>query len=179
MKILLLSDTHGQLDETRNVIGAYRNMDAYIHLGDVGFELKELHQFDVVRGNHDHMDSLPYKMIKMFGKHRVACLHGNLFDNEVLVHMMDKAFDDKEDIMEACMNMLYDLLSNYAKTLDCDVLLFGHTHHQVCTEVHGVTLINPDSLCFGSPHSGYAIVDIQDEKIDVKFHESKGMQMDS
>ena len=42
MKYLLISDTHGQLEKTRNLILQYPLMDGYFHMGDVGFALSYL-----------------------------------------------------------------------------------------------------------------------------------------
>ncbi|WP_230327012.1 hypothetical protein [Longicatena caecimuris] len=44
MKYLLISDTHGQLEKTRNLILQYPLMDGYFHMGDVGFALSYLEQ---------------------------------------------------------------------------------------------------------------------------------------
>ncbi|MEG1733176.1 MAG: metallophosphoesterase family protein [Longicatena sp.] len=169
MKILLLSDTHGALDKTKEVLAKYQIMDAYIHLGDVGFDVKELCDFLVVCGNHDHIKDVPYEYITTFEKRKVLCLHGNLFDQETLHEVFTNTHEEIDDLMELCMNTLYGKLANYAKEKGCDCVFFGHTHHQCFVEKEGITLINPGSLYLGTPRNGYAIVEIVGNKINVCF----------
>lgn len=175
MRMLLLSDTHGQVNETRELLQQYPTMDAYIHLGDIGFELKELYHFDIVSGNHDRFHTLPNEIIKAFDARHVLCIHGNLFDEETIQEVLAMQDIEEENIMEICMQTLYQKLASYACSKGCNTIFFGHTHHQVCVEVDGIVLVNPGSLCFGTPHSGYAIVEIEGANIQVAFHEVKGI----
>lgn len=175
MKILLLSDTHGELEETKQVINRYPKMEYYIHLGDIGFPLKELYRFQVVAGNHDHELTLPYERILEIEQRRVLCIHGNLFDDETVKEVLAMHSIDTEQIMEICMTTLYHKLCAYAKEKGCDTLFFGHTHHQVDIEIEGVRLINPGSVCLGTPHSGYAVIEILGKELHCVFHETKGI----
>ena len=72
MKYLLISDTHGQLEKTRNLILQYPLMDGYFHMGDVGFALSYLEQFHIVRGNHDRHTSLPMELRFTLGERNVC-----------------------------------------------------------------------------------------------------------
>lgn len=84
MKILILSDTHGELDATREVIHEHSDADLMIDLGDIGFDLKELDGFVIVKGNHDKATKLPReKVIEVMG-HRILCTHGDMFEAETI-----------------------------------------------------------------------------------------------
>lgn len=175
MKILLISDTHGELNETRKLLKQHSDMDYYIHLGDVGFSLQELSHFHIVCGNHDRNMPLPKEQVLAIEDRRVLCLHGNIFDEETLQEVLAMTSVDNDDIMDICMNTLYHKLAKYAKRKGCNTLFFGHTHHQCMVEMDGVTLINPGSVCFGTPHSGYAIVEVKGKEIDAVFYTTRGI----
>ena len=175
MNILLLSDTHGELEETLDIIRQYPKMDYYLHLGDIGFPLQELHKFLMVKGNHDRDCMLPYERYMQIEKRHILYIHGNLFDEETMQEVLAMPSIDREDIMAVCMHTLYKKLAAYALQKGCDTLFFGHTHHQVDIEVDGVRLINPGSVCFGTPHSGYAVIEILGSTLHCTFHESKGI----
>ena len=176
MKILLLSDTHGLQDETEQVIQQQKDMDMYLHLGDIGFDLKVLHAFDIVSGNHDRFASIPKELIKTIEGRHVLCMHGNLFDDETMEEVLAMHAIDEEDIMDICMRTLHHKLAVYAKSKGCDTVFFGHTHHQVAQCVDGVWLVNPGSLCFGTPQSGYAVVEIKGSDIQATFYKSMGIE---
>lgn len=167
---LLLSDTHGQLDITKKIIAAYPHMDYYLHLGDVGFALQELSKFIVVKGNHDQKTELPMLRILEIEGHRILCTHGFLFDEETIQEVMSHDYPDGEDMMNACMNILHQKLLQYTLEHHCDILLFGHTHHQCNVNLNGIALINPGSVSFGTPRSGFATMQIAQDKISVEFH---------
>ena len=70
--------------------------------------------------------------------------------------------------MDQCMNVLYKRLASYAKQQGCDTLFFGHTHHQCFMEMDDVVLINPGSVFWGTPQSGYALVEVHGRDIQVE-----------
>ena len=115
-------------------------MDAYIHLGDIGFDLHYLDKFWIVRGNHDNTSALPMERFLHLENRQILCAHGNLFDKETVDEVLAMHSIDSEDIMDICMNTLYGQLTAYAKRKGCDTFFFGHTHHQVDVEVEGCLL---------------------------------------
>lgn len=173
MKILLISDTHGNLEDTHAILARYPDMDAYIHLGDIGFSCKELSKFQIVKGNHDTDTKLLNKHKFHFERRHIICIHGNIFDDETMQEVMNMHDVSSDKLMELCMYTLYKKLAAYAKRKGCDTMFFGHTHHQCMEEIDGVVLINPGSVNFGTPYSGFAVVDIHEKEIDVVFHKTK------
>lgn len=48
MKILVVSDTHGEIDNLRKVLTKHPNMDLYLHAGDSELSPEELFPFITV-----------------------------------------------------------------------------------------------------------------------------------
>lgn len=173
MKILLLSDIHGEYQEAMAVIQAHPLMDEYIALGDIGFDYHKLRHFLVVKGNHDHEKELPKEKIINIEDRKVLCIHGDRFEAETVEEVMALETIPGEDLMKKCMTCLYRHIAAYAKQKGCDTVFFGHTHLQTQEEVDGVVLINPGSLLFGMDghNKSYAVVEIIKKMIKVTFHE--------
>lgn len=76
MKILLMSDTHGEQKRCEQVIRACPGLDLYIHLGDIGFSPLHLRGFKIVRGNHDPSSYLlPEQKIIAAAGMRILLIH--------------------------------------------------------------------------------------------------------
>ena len=54
MKILLVSDSHGDESILKELVKAYPKMDYYLHAGDSGLDRDTLYPFESVRGNTDY-----------------------------------------------------------------------------------------------------------------------------
>ena len=54
MKILLVSDSHGDERILKELVTHYPNMDYYLHAGDSGLDRDTLYPFESVRGNTDY-----------------------------------------------------------------------------------------------------------------------------
>lgn len=167
MKFLLLSDTHGEREQTMKVIEQYPDMDYYFHMGDLGIAKQLLPQFIFVKGNHD-FDDTPKQALYTLEQHQILILHGDHFDALAMKQFMDRSVTDFS--WDDCLAVIYQSIATYAKEKGCDVVFFGHTHTAVDTCIEGIRLINPGSLCFshdGRPPS-YALVDMN--KQDMKVH---------
>ena len=169
MRYLLLSDTHGELNKTKEIIQQHPNMDGYFHLGDIGFSLLYLGKFHIVKGNHDTNKRVPSELIMKLGNRHVLCMQGNQFDDEIVKEVMEIWNSDSIDLSFECEQRMYDKITNYAKSKNCDTVFFGHSHQQCFLSHEGVTLINPGSVGFGINGSSYAIVTINDKDIDVEM----------
>lgn len=168
-KILILSDTHGDIETTKRIMRMHQDVDMRIHLGDVGFAFDELDNCYVVKGNHDHMAELPNERIFQIEDRKLLCVHGNLYDDEIVHEVLAMKHLPSDKAMKRCMQLLYTKLKNHAKEMHCDIVLFGHTHQQFCEESDDVLLINPGSICFGIPCNGYALVYIHRDEVKVKL----------
>ena len=54
MKILVVSDSHGDEKLLKELVSTYPHMDYYIHAGDSGLDRDTLYPFESVRGNTDY-----------------------------------------------------------------------------------------------------------------------------
>ena len=85
----------------------------------------------VVKGNHDKALKLPIERIVEVENHRILCVHGDIFEADVMEEVFSLMIDEKEDIMQVCMDVLYHHIADYAKKKQCDIVFFGHTHIRV------------------------------------------------
>lgn len=142
MRILVVSDTHGDFQTFNRVVLSQPKAEVIFHLGD-GEEQAESIKLAYpdkmmvnVRGNCDWGSSLPVtQTITLEGKTMFAT-HGHLYNVK---------FDYEEIIFEA-------------KSQKADILLFGHTHTAMTDYDDGLYIMNPGSL-HGSGGT-YGIIDI-------------------
>lgn len=144
MKILVLSDTHGELGKVYEVYRNLENIDMIVHLGDCvkdAMDLEEKLAIPIVSvpGNMDGM--MPVKDLNKIIKTEVGDIlltHG---------HYEGVHFDVN--------NLIYK-----AEEKNCIAAFFGHTHIACLEDFNGFTLLNPGSLT--RPRDGstgsYAIV---------------------
>ena len=93
MKILLVSDTHGNNAILQDLYNQYPNMDRYLHAGDAdAYSDYEIYPFSVVKGNNDYYGNYPESISfdtpygKLLMKHR-PYLHQNESDKiKIFIH---------------------------------------------------------------------------------------------
>ncbi len=155
MRILVISDTHGELALARQIcLEDKEGFDKIFHLGDFykdGVSLGEEMGIPVhaVKGNCDgSMCPTDYEIVEVeFGNLYLA--HGH-FDN---------------------VNNDYQNICYKAQSLDCKGAIFGHTHIGLFHKDQGIYLLNPGSLTKpldGKPRS-YAIVNTDEEGMEAEF----------
>ncbi len=147
MKILIVSDSHGDVNPMIKAIKS-QNPDLILHLGDNYDDALELKrhfdtQIKMVKGNCDFNHGA--KDIEIFDVEKIKILmcHGHQFS------------------VKSTVNSLY----NHAKTVRCDIALFGHTHIDYHEERNGVHLFNPGSISRSLTPS-YAILTANDGKFE-------------
>ena len=153
MKVILVSDSHGDracLDWLRRT---YPEADAFVHCGDLQIPSEEVKDFLCVRGNTDFDPSYPWKRIEEFEGHKVLICHG---------HAYIDPFDPSDPLG----------LVNAAKRAGCGTVFFGHTHVTCDIEYGGVRLLNPGSIRrpkdFRFPYPTYMVLDITEEGIEAE-----------
>lgn len=148
MRILVVSDTHGDVYTLRRAVDSQPTAEIIIHCGDgdeqVQF-LKDNYKDKMivgVRGNCDWNSWLPsVENLKVMGK-KIFVTHGHLYNAKT---------------------GLYNLMCA-AREADADILLFGHTHQAMTCYEDGLYILNPGS-CHGYMAS-YGYIDIT-EKGDI------------
>ncbi|MCR5672090.1 MAG: metallophosphoesterase [Lachnospiraceae bacterium] len=135
MKIIVVSDTHGELDRLFQILDAEAPYDMVIHCGDIcgGYErLRDkvdctLH---AVAGNMDYDPDMDRIREFDIGNYKAIVTHGHRY----------RLYDG------------YDPLYYLAAENQADFVFFGHTHIPVIHEEGPVTLINPGSLSYPRQH---------------------------
>ena len=150
MKFLVLSDSHGNID---NMLDAadLESPDVILHLGDniadcagVVRMFPEI-TLRSVRGNCDRgYQGLDIDEFVLEGK-RFMMTHGHLFS----------------------VKMGRDSIKKAAKERNTDILLFGHTHTPHHSTHENMTILNPGSI--GSGTKAYATLEIKNGVVDVEF----------
>ncbi|AGC68332.1 phosphodiesterase, MJ0936 family [Thermoclostridium stercorarium subsp. stercorarium DSM 8532] len=155
-KLLVISDTHGDILLADKVLKKNSDVDIVIHLGDYyrdADKLKQLHpnfHFEYVYGNCDFMTGnvLAEKILEI-ERQRVLLTHGHRYSVKWGI----------EKLVEKANNE------------NINLILFGHTHIQHVTYGPGYILLNPGSISEprGNDKKSYAVVTIDNEKIDVEM----------
>ncbi len=130
MKILVVSDTHGNHSNLKKVLEKEGPLDGMIHLGDsetTADALRKLARCPVylVAGNCDSSIKQPITRVEELDGCRIMMTHGHKYFVSV----------GTRDLQEA------------ARASGCQVLMFGHTHRPFIDESDPtLTVLNPGSL---------------------------------
>lgn len=167
-RILLISDTHGELERTQALQKRYPDLDYYIHLGDVGFDAAYLPHFHIVCGNHDAPDAYLQQEILQIEGFSILLIHG--FQKEMELYENIRRFDG-DNPFHYFIHCLEDSLASYAATLGCNAVFHGHTHVRCDRLAEGVRIVNPGSLFMNREEldRSYALVQIDQKQIEVEF----------
>lgn len=148
MKILLLSDTHGDLDRVYRIYEKLTDIDMIFHCGDYqrdALQLEDTLGIPVlsVKGNCDGCTK-PDRKIAETPAGRILLTHG---------HLEGVGFDETK--------LLY-----LAEESDCIAVCCGHTHRALYEDFNGIFLINPGSLTEPRDGSGgtYAILHCEEDQ---------------
>jgi uncharacterized protein len=152
MKLLVISDSHGNYPHAFRAHELAGEVDHVIHLGD-GCEdarlLEEVLEVPVhrVAGNCDYEPELPKELTLEFEECRVYVTHGNR-------HMVKSG--------------LGQLIGRGMET-KASLVLYGHTHLPSVQSADGMLLVNPGALKPGFPMS-YAIVTVEGGEVTAEIH---------
>lgn len=135
MRILVISDTHGNTDNFDILLEKEERFDFIIHCGDGAFDINYIEdrsrcEVYTVRGNCDMISRASSNIVKEVEEKRVYVEHG--------VHL--SILQDKE-------------LMDFAKFNKVDVIMYGHTHIQRIEKLGDVWVVNPGSL--SKPRDGF------------------------
>ncbi len=154
-KILILSDSHGDLWRIKRILDIEQDFDAVFHLGDLvrdaGFIAKTIRKpVYYVKGNCDGVAKGDYEKTLTIEDVTMTLLHGHRYE------------------VKSSPLTLYLL----AKEKGVNIVFFGHTHEPFLQEEDGITLCNPGAL--SRPRGGYGesyatmIIDGDRFYIDIK-----------
>ena len=144
MRILVLSDTHGDFNSMLRAIDAQKNAEVIIHCGDGKAQVDALAEkfpdkkIIAVRGNCDFGAKYPDVQNVEVGGKKIFVTHGHLFQVKFTPY-----------------NLICAARENKA-----DIVCFGHTHCAMNEYEDGLYIMNPGS-CHGYCAS-YGYIDITD-----------------
>lgn len=147
MRILVVSDTHGNEAELRRAVLSQTQAELVIHLGDGEEECGRVKRafpekmFLQVRGNCDWGSSLP-----VTGTHTV--------EGVTLFYTHGHVYSVKHGDYQAVVA---------AREQKADILLYGHTHEALTDYRDGLYLLNPGSL--SGWRASYGTIDITPQGI--------------
>lgn len=132
MRILVVSDTHGYIDNVINYIEANEKPDMIFHLGDYvsdGIEIGKRFNIPtkIVRGNGDYMEEdFKYDEIVKVKDKKMLLTHGHKYN----------------------ISFSIDRLIYRGRELGVDYILFGHTHIPIIDRIKNIVIMNPGSPCY-------------------------------
>ena len=128
-KLVIISDSHGNLKGVSELLPLMAENDYVIHLGDGAGDMREARSLYPEKvyscgGNCDFFSPLPEDGELEIEGVKIYFCHGH-------------RYGVKSELLSLALE---------AKRRECDIALYGHTHIPLITEKEGVTLINPGAL---------------------------------
>ena len=142
MKILLVSDSHGDYSSLDRLFKMYPEMDLYLHAGDSEQDEFSLKPFISVRGNCDHYYDFPNFLV-------IPSPYGNIY-------VQHTPFISQSVIHEH----------------NAKIVIHGHTHTRRNEQKGGILFINPGAISYARDKydGSYAILEIDQNHVEVKFY---------
>lgn len=152
MKILVMSDTHGEINSVVQHIKNIEKFSMLLHLGDYIEDAEKIKQLlnipaVIIRGNGDFQraDYNYDEILEINGK-RIFLTHGHRY------------------------NVKYGITNLYYRALElsADVVLFGHTHIPIVERVADMLIMNPGSPTYPRGFNRKSTIGILDIGSDVE-----------
>jgi len=150
MKIIVLSDSHGDIDKAEEAVRTNSDAGLIIHLGDYFRDAQKLaNKFpnipvEYIYGNSDFLveNFQAERLIECCGK-KIFLTHGHRYS----------------------VKMGYEKLYKKAEELGVDILLFGHTHVTELVKRGNYYILNPGSISEPRDYAyeSYAIIKIEND----------------
>jgi len=118
MRLVVISDCHGDYQIVRDIVNKERNANIYLCLGDSELPEDMISPFVSVKGNCDYFYDYPLQRIITTPAGNILAEHGHL-----------RGTITPEDLKEK----------------GCKVYLFGHTHRHILKKIDGLYFANPGS----------------------------------
>ena len=131
MRVLVVSDTHGHLENLERALEETGPVDALMHCGDIeGQEERIRRMIDgscyMVAGNNDWGTELRRELVFTLDDYRIFVTHGTAYG----------------------VSLGTERILDEALSRGVQIAAFGHTHRPVVEQYNNLYLINPGSLCY-------------------------------
>lgn len=152
MKIIVMSDTHGNYPLALRACEMAGPVDAIIHLGDGAEDVQLLKQVlpepvISIAGNCDTGSNAPRELLWESGNKHVLLVHG-----------------DRYGVKNSLAR-----LEQRGLQLKADAVLFGHSHHALIENLSGMLFINPGTLMKSDTPTSFAILEIASDAIKAQL----------
>jgi len=154
MRILVISDTHGNFPLAFKACGMAEPFTTLIHLGDGSEDaalLEDALDENVIHiaGNCDFGSSSPRELLWECEGKKMLLVHGD-------------AYGVKNGLAR---------LERRAREVGADAVLFGHTHRATIISLSGILAVNPGTLMHSSQHTTYATLEITPHGITADLYD--------
>lgn len=152
MKLVIISDTHGNYPLALKALDDDGAFDGIIHLGDIVEDatvIEGVIDCPIVKlaGNCDHGSIAPLEIHRFFDGMHFFLTHGHTY---------------------GVKGGLGKLLAK-AKADNVQVVLYGHTHQAAVELIEGIYFINPGSLHEKTFQKSYALMEIDNGSIKTRL----------
>ncbi|MCY9807332.1 metallophosphoesterase [Lentilactobacillus senioris] len=156
MKLLVVSDSHGDRQIVADLLDHYQNqVDAVIHCGDSEMQSTDplLDQLIMVQGN---MDLANFSLIQK-----------KIIDNQTILITHGHRFGVNGGLLK---------LELLAQQENANLVFFGHSHQLGAEENRGRIFVNPGSISqprgkYAFIGGTYAIVEAQSNRVTIQFYD--------
>ena len=153
-RLLILADTHYNLEIARLIIEHSGPLDGFVHLGDFVRDAHELQEacglpLWAVSGNHDWCGKEPHERVFEVGGARLLACHGDRYD--LTAYISDEEWEEN-----------FAALLRRGRSQGAGCVLFGHSHVPMCKEYDELLVMNPGSMCLGDRLASYGMLEIAD-----------------
>ena len=157
MRYLVLSDSHGEMQNLHQLLDLQITVQGYLHAGDFAQDADFIrHETALpvyaVYGNSDYNRQAykPDLFLELSG-YNIWLTHGHRY------------LDNNQNI---------ELLLEQAQLVDANIVIFGHTHTPYVHKEANILFLNPGSI--SRPRNGsyksFAILDLSQLEAQVEFH---------
>ncbi|MEG1310727.1 MAG: metallophosphoesterase [Romboutsia sp.] len=152
MKVGILSDTHGVKKFIDKTIQYLKKCDLIVHAGDNFSDTKYIYKetnvpIMAVKGNCD-FDNVEDELVFDIEDKTVFLSHGDRY----------------------AVKQGINLLESKAKSINADIVVFGHTHVPLCIEKDDILYINPGSVSIPREvnYKSFSIINIENGNINIE-----------
>ncbi|GAA0333723.1 metallophosphoesterase [Bacillus carboniphilus] len=146
MKIVIVSDSHGQTDELLKVVEEYQEADAFIHCGDseLPADSKSIQPFVTVNGNCDWTSPFEDEKVLKKGSYKIYITHGHLYQVKTSLLSLNYKAEEK----------------------GANIVCFGHSHLVGAEMIENRLFLNPGSLRMprGRKERTFMVLDLEENK---------------
>ncbi len=151
MKLLVFSDSHGDIMRMKEIIDQSEDIDMIIHLGDMVRDAEDIRSIypdlkvECVAGNNDWFSDAPRERILVIDGIRLMLTHGNSYG-----------------VKNSCGK-----IAQRGSELGVDAVLFGHTHLPYENYHGSILLVNPGSIRLpaAGAEPSYCVLEVSGKEI--------------